>query len=194
VAKDEGDSPSSDELKAQADEPVAAEGAVEDLPNQPEFGGNLDFGSEGFGGIPDANEDAAKSDEDEQTGSETAEGAAESEEWDEALSRERAAKAWRIELACLIGVPIIVLLLAGLCAFTFAAPLSAFSTAVYLIALGFIPYGIWKGRETNTFYAAILGCALAAMLTAAFILWSEMADYRFQFKPEKGHVGAPRGF
>ncbi len=78
------------------------------------------------------------------------------------------------ELALTIGIPILVLVIAWLCSMFFATKLSAFSTAIYLIALGFIPYGIWKGRQTNSVYTVILGCALAALLTGVFCLWMEI--------------------
>lgn len=54
-------------------------------------------------------------------------------------------------------------------------------TAVWLIGLGFIPYGLWKAKETNA-YMIFLGCALAAMLTAIYVFWIELATYNYEVK------------
>lgn len=57
-----------------------------------------------------------------------------------------------------------------------------FATAVYLLAMIGVFYGIWKGRETNTAYSVILGCALAALLTAVFFVWTDLDRYQFDIK------------
>ena len=83
-----------------------------------------------------------------------------------------------LEYAGLACIPLILLVL-GYSEVVF------FSTALYLIALGLIPYGIWKGRETNTVFTVILGCALAAVFTAIFCLWMEFGRYQFDLKAQE---------
>lgn len=83
-----------------------------------------------------------------------------------------------LEYAGLACIPLILLVL-GYSEVVF------FSTALYLIGLGLIPYGIWKGRETNTVFTVILGCALAAVFTAIFCLWMEFGRYQFDVKAQE---------
>jgi cation transport ATPase len=80
-----------------------------------------------------------------------------------------------VELAVAGGISAVLLLLAWF-------QVVLFSTALYLIAVGFVPYGIWKGRETNTVYSVMLGCALVAVLTAIYCLWLEVGRYGFEVK------------
>jgi hypothetical protein len=82
------------------------------------------------------------------------------------------------ELGGAVGIPVVLLLLA-LCNLVY------FSTAFYLIAVGCIPYAIWKGRETNTTYTALLGCALIAVLTAVYCLVLELGRYDFNVKAKR---------
>ena len=86
-----------------------------------------------------------------------------------------------VELAGVIGLPVIVLVLAW-------SGVWLLSTAVFLIGLGFIPYGLWLGRRTNTIYTIFLGCMLAALLTATYCLWIEMGRYGFEVKPRKAKL------
>ncbi len=83
-----------------------------------------------------------------------------------------------------IGIPAIILAFAWL-------EVLYFSTALYAISVGFIPYGIWQGRKTNTVYTVILGCTLVAVLTAIYCLWLEVGRYRFDIKAQnaKQRVG-----
>lgn len=55
-------------------------------------------------------------------------------------------------------------------------------TAIYAVGMVAIFYGIWACRETNTSYSVLLGCALAAVLTAVFCMWMEFARYGFDLK------------
>jgi hypothetical protein len=57
-----------------------------------------------------------------------------------------------------------------------------FSTGLYLISIGLIVYATWRDRATNTVYAVILGCALAAVLTAMYCLWLELDRYQLDIK------------
>jgi hypothetical protein len=57
-----------------------------------------------------------------------------------------------------------------------------FATAVYVISIGLVGYGIWKGGATNTVYTVILGCTLLAVLTAIYCLWLELGRYHFDIK------------
>jgi hypothetical protein len=92
-----------------------------------------------------------------------------------------------LELAGAIGIPLLLLVLAWL-------QVLNFSTALYVIAVGFIPYGIWKDRKTSTVYTVILACALAAVLTAVFCMWLEWGRYQFDVKARgaKQQVRAPQ--
>ena len=33
------------------------------------------------------------------------------------------------------------------------------STAIYLVSVGLVAFGVWRGRETNTAYTVLLACA-----------------------------------
>ena len=57
-----------------------------------------------------------------------------------------------------------------------------FSTALYIIALGFIAYGVWKSSASSTVYMVILASALVAILTAMYFLWIEIRRYNFDIK------------
>ena len=56
------------------------------------------------------------------------------------------------------------------------------STAVYLISVALLIYLMWRGRETNTVYTVILGCASIAILTALYCLWLELGRYHLDVK------------
>ncbi len=57
-----------------------------------------------------------------------------------------------------------------------------FSSVVYLIAVGVIPYALWKYRDTSSVFTVLLGCALVAIMTAVYCLWREWGSYRFDVK------------
>ena len=59
------------------------------------------------------------------------------------------------------------------------------STAVYFIALGYVFLAVWLGRKTNTVYVVILGCVLAAVLTAVYCFWTELERYNFDIKAQE---------
>ena len=86
-----------------------------------------------------------------------------------------------LPVAAAVGLPVIAL----------SAPLPSlgeilcFSTAVYIIALGYIPLALWMGRKTNTVYVVFLGCVLAAVLTAVYCLWMELGRYKFDIKAQE---------
>jgi hypothetical protein len=71
-------------------------------------------------------------------------------------------------VAAAIGLPVICLALAFL-------NIVLFCTAFYLIGLGYVPLALWLGRKTNTIYTVFLGCVLAALMTAIYCLWIELA-------------------
>ena len=83
-----------------------------------------------------------------------------------------------LPIAVAIGLPVIVL---GLALFGFVY----FSTAIYIIAMGFIPLALWMGRKTNTVYVVFLACVLAAVLTAVYCLWIEIGRYKFDVKAQE---------
>lgn len=58
-------------------------------------------------------------------------------------------------------------------------------TAIYAICVGLVLYGIWKDREMNTVYTALLGCALIAVLTAVYCLWIELGRYQFDISAKR---------
>ena len=93
-----------------------------------------------------------------------------------------------LPVAAAVGLPVIALV--G--AFLFAGgTIGAVSTAVYIIALGYIPLALWMGRTTNTVFVVILGCVLAAVLTSVYCLWMELGRYKFDIKAQdaKQRVG-----
>jgi len=57
-----------------------------------------------------------------------------------------------------------------------------FATAIYGFSLIAIAYTLWKGRKANSIYVAMLGLALAALLTGVYCLWIELALYRFDVR------------
>jgi hypothetical protein len=94
-------------------------------------------------------------------------------------TKEPSKQAVYIEWGVAIGVPVLLLAVAWLGLFYI-------STAIYLIAVGFVPYGIWKGRETSNVYTIVLGCALIAMMTLAYFMWVELGRYNFDVKAREG--------
>lgn len=84
-----------------------------------------------------------------------------------------------IEWVGAVGVLLILLAIAWL-------GMLNFSTAIYLIAVAFVPFGIWKGRKTSTIFTVILGCTLIAVLTAVYFLWVEFGRYQFDVKARDG--------
>jgi hypothetical protein len=83
-----------------------------------------------------------------------------------------------IEWGGMIGIPVLLLILALM-------HLIYFATAVYLISIGFVGYGIWKNRETSSIYIVLLGCALIAILTALYCLWIELGRYDFNIRAKQ---------
>jgi hypothetical protein len=214
VAKADGDSPSSDDLKAHADEPKAEEPAAEyadllsddllaglDATSQEEAAGGLADDVLGESpiveeGLPEGLGDSVLEALDAAAATETAaeEPTEEAkEEGEEEGVKPPAEKKpfklpWYLELA---AVAVIALILLGIAAMHFLY----FSTALYVIALGLIPYGIWKTGETSNVYTVILGCALAAVLTAAYCLWIELERYDLDIKARtaKQRIGMVQG-
>ena len=174
MADDKGGSPDffddMDALNAPFEDATPSEGAAEPMAESEE--GFLD----GFGETEAAEPMAELLDGlGETEAAEAAETAAEPEEAAEEVEKQPSKLPFYLELAGAIGIPLLLLALALL-------NVLSFSTAVYLIAIGFIPYGIWKGRETSNVYTVILACALAALLTAVYCLWLEWGRYQFDVK------------
>jgi len=155
VANVEGENPDFDALQVPAEGEAAIEPAEE--------------------GKPDAALDVEVAETAEAL-DESAEEAA--EEGEEASVKERSKLSLYIEWACAICIPLVLLILA-ICG------VLSYATAIYVIAVGFVPYGIWKGRETNTVYTVVLGCALIAVLTAIYCLWMEVGRYHFQINAKE---------
>jgi hypothetical protein len=90
-----------------------------------------------------------------------------------------------LEWGVLVAVPAIILVLVLL---QVVYP----STAVYLISVGLVAFGVWKGRGTNTIYTVLLGCALVAILTALYCLWAELGRYHFEIRAkQQSSISAP---
>jgi hypothetical protein len=98
-----------------------------------------------------------------------------------------------VEWGAIVGVPVILLGIAFL-------HLLYFATVIYVVSVALIPYAIWKGRQTNSVYTVILGCALVAVLTAVYCLWLEVGRYQFDIKAREAKqrvsmsVGIDAGF
>ena len=97
------------------------------------------------------------------------------QEEEEGQEKEPSQSPMYLEWGIVIFVPLILLVLAVLHLFSFP-------TAVYLIALAGIPYGLWKGRQMLDVYTLFLACALAAILTAAYVMWLEIARYHYDLR------------
>jgi hypothetical protein len=170
VANTEGDIPNFDNLDLLGDEHAAAEPTAE--PAEPEIV-EINEGEPAAAVLP-AEEEAEPvrlADEKEEERKE--------HEPDERLFEEKEPSKLPLYLpvAVAIGLPVIALALALVNVWTY-------STAVYVIALGFIPLGLWLGRKTNTVYVVIMGCVLAALLTAVYCLWMYLARYNFDVKAQ----------
>ena len=161
MANIEGEGPMLEEMKLPGEESVSSEPA-------PEVAPNVETASE------TASEAAPGETVSETAEVESVEAAEEGEHLEEEPEEEKPPSKLPVylEYAGLACIPLILLTLGYF-------EIMFFSTALYLIALGLIPYGIWKGRKTNNVYSIILGCALAAMFTAIFCLWIEF-DRRYQ--------------
>jgi hypothetical protein len=83
-----------------------------------------------------------------------------------------------LPVACAIGLPVAAFALAVL-------EMVFYSTAVYLIAVGYIPLALWAGRRSNTVYVVFVGCALAAVLTGVYCLWMEIGSYNYDIKAQE---------
>lgn len=81
----------------------------------------------------------------------------------------------KVEWGAVAGVSVLLFVLA-------LAGLLYFATAIYVISIGMVGYGIWKGRETNSVYTVFLGCTLVAVLTAIYCLWMELGRYHYDVK------------
>jgi hypothetical protein len=97
------------------------------------------------------------------------------EEKEEEKRRDSEKAAFYAVVAAAIGLPVICLALAVL-------QIMLFSTAFYLIGLGYIPMVLWLGRKTSTLYTVFLGCILAALMTAVYFFWIELGRYGFDSK------------
>jgi hypothetical protein len=197
VAKVDGDSPNSDELKPHGDEPLDEEpdAGYADLLSDDLLAGldaaNSDEAAAGptddmpaespivEEGLPEGLGDSVL----EALGAEAGAQAAAEEPKEEAKEEEakphEEKKHFKLpRFADLGAAAVISLILVALAAFH----LLYFSTALYVIALGLIPFGIWKGGEAQNIYTVILGCALAAILTAAYCMWIELGRYDLDIK------------
>jgi hypothetical protein len=202
VAKADGDSPNSDELKPLGDEPMPEEPVAEepvaeyaDLLSDDllagldatggkeasaapadEFSADMPLPDEG---ILDALDDNVL----DSLGADVAAEESKDEAAKEAVQPPKEKKAfklpWYLDLAVAGAVALVLLGLAALHLF-------GFSTALYLIAIGLIPYGVWKGGAANSIYTMILACALAAVVTAAYLLWLELERYHLDIKAREG--------
>ncbi|MBN1395395.1 MAG: hypothetical protein JW959_10260 [Pirellulales bacterium] len=81
------------------------------------------------------------------------------------------------EWAVAVGVPVVLAAL-------FIVQIIHLSTAVYLFGMGFVCFALWKGRKSNTVTTVILGCALAALMTAAYCYWVVLREYGFDLKAQ----------
>jgi len=189
VADLDDENPSFDELKPldeheeQLEEaaPVEPEPPAEDVPSSIFEGVDASFLSD----LPGADEDSSivaaplesaefvEGEQAEVDEARSVEMVAEAAE--EAKPKQPTNMATLLEWGGVIGIPVILLGLAALQVLSFA-------TVLYVISVGFVPYGVWKGRETNNVYTIILACSLVAVLTAVFCLWLEIARYHADVK------------
>lgn len=174
MANVEGDSPNFDELKTPGEEAAAEEPVLEDATASAE-------GTDEQPQPVEATDTEAVEVEEAEVKAEEGK-AAEEEKADESEKEEAEKEAGKLplvlELVGVIGVPLILLAL-------FWFQIIFISTALFLIGVGFIPYGLWKGRKSNTVFAVFLGCTLVALLTASYCLWSVLRKYEFDLKAQE---------
>lgn len=199
MAKADGDSPNSDESKAHADQPAAdfadllSDDLLAGLDATHEESPDAAPAEEVPAELPLPDESVLDALDDSLLGAIDAEPAAEAPpEEAQAETKEEVQPPgekkpfklpWYLELAAIVVIAAILLGVAALHLF-------GFSTAVYLIAIGLIPYGIWKGGNTNNVYTVLLGFTLAAVITAAFLLWLELERYHLDIKAREARQGA----
>jgi hypothetical protein len=180
VADVEGESPKFEELNLPGEESAASEPSAEPPADAAPSSGAASEAS--FSREPQASETATEVEIAEAATEQSEADQRDDEEGEEGEQPEEERPPNKLplylEYAGLACIPLILLVL-GYFGVVF------FSTALYLIALGLIPYGIWKGRETNTVFTVILGCALAAVFTAIFCLWMEFGRYQFDVKAQE---------
>lgn len=174
MANVEDENPNFDELKTPGEETAAEEPVLEDE------AAPADGADEQLQPVEATDAEVEAADEAEVKAEETEEGGEkEAEESEKEEAEKEAGKLpLVVELAGVIGVPVILLAL-------FWFETIFFSTTIFLIGVGFIPYGIWKGRKSNTVFTVFLGCTLAALITAAYCLWMVMGRYHFDFKAQE---------
>ena len=67
-----------------------------------------------------------------------------------------------------------------------------FSTALYAIALIAIAYSIWIGADEYCLYG-VFGLLRRPRVTVAYILWSELVQYRLDIKAAWSHIAIEPG-
>lgn len=174
MANVEDENPNFDELKMPGEEAAAEEPILEDE------SAPVDGADEPLQAVEATDAEAVEA-EDAEVKAE--EGKAEEEEKTDESEKEEAEKEAGklplvLELAGVIGVPVILLAL-------FWFQIIFFSTSLFLIGIGLIPYGLWKGRKSNTVFAVFLGCSVAALLTASYCLWSVLRKSDFDLKAQE---------
>ena len=178
----DGHDPNFDEMNlpgnGEAPEEQAAELAAELTAEQPpEAQGELvDFETAELGELPaEGAEEAPAEAAGESPAEETEEGPAEAAEEGPAKGRKLP---FPLEWGIAIVIPVVALALVLI-------PVICLSTAIYLIFVGAVALGVWKGRETNTAYTVLLACALVAILTAIYCLWAELGRYQFDLRAKQ---------
>jgi len=166
VANIEDENLNIDELKTPGEEAAAEEPVLEDE------AAPADGADEQLQPVEATDAEAVEAEEAEVKAEETEEG----EEEEAEKKPGKLPLYW--ELAGVIGVPVVLLAL-------FWFKIIFFSTTIFLIGVGFIPYGLWRGRRSNTVFTVFLGCTLAALLTAAYCLWMELGRYQFDLKAQE---------
>lgn len=178
MASVEGESPNSEEPSAGKEEVLLSGSRPLDLDAMEE----TIAASLGEPVAAEGVEEEVKAEEEGETTTEQTEGegpaeeeGGEEEEGEEQAPQEPSQMPAFMEWAAAIGVPLILLVLALLHLFSF-------TTAIYLIAVGFIPFGLWKYRDAVDVYSLLLACALAAVTTAVYFMCLEMGRYRFDLR------------
>ena len=166
MANVEDENPNFDELKMPGEEAAAEEPILEDE------AAPVDGADEPLQAVEATDAEAVEADEAEVKAEETEDGGEKDAE------KEAGKLPLVLELAGVIGVPVVLLAL-------FWFQIILFSTTIFLIGIGLIPYGLWRGRKSNTVFMVFLACTLAALLTAAYCLWLEMGRYQFDFKAQE---------
>jgi hypothetical protein len=104
---------------------------------------------------------------------------------EEKPARKAVALPLQLEWIAVIGIAVAVFALAFM-------NLVTFGTAMYVSAVVVVIGLMWISRARSTIYTMLLACALVAVMTAVYCLWTELGRYHFNMSGKlRASVSAP---